>query len=58
MYNGNLINDLMAAVERSEQRVQQKLYQEKNAQEQIELRYRFEWLGSRSNRERSFAGAA
>jgi hypothetical protein len=53
MYNGNLINDLMAAVERSEQRVQ-----EKRAQEEIQLRYRFEWLGSRTNRERSFAGAA
>jgi hypothetical protein len=43
----------VAAVERTEKRVQQK-----RAQEEIELRYRFEWLGSQTNREQSFAGAA
>jgi hypothetical protein len=53
MYTGTLIGDLMAAVERAEERAQQK-----RLAEEIELRPMFELHSSQSHTEEIFAGAA
>ncbi len=53
MYTGTLIKDLMAAVERAEQSVQQK-----RLAEETELRHLFELQSPQTHRERIFAGAA
>jgi hypothetical protein len=53
MYKGTLINDLLATVERAEERVQQR-----RKDEEAELRHIFELQSPQTQRERIYAGAA
>jgi len=57
MYTGTLINDLMATVERAEQRLEKRLEQ-KRKEEEAELRHIFELQSPQTRRERIYAGAA
>jgi hypothetical protein len=57
MYKGTLIRDLMATVERAEQRAQQKRMSEERASEEMDLRRLFD-LPSSQQTESIFAGAA
>jgi hypothetical protein len=57
MYKGTLIRDLMAAVERAEQRVQQKCMFEERVSDEMDLRRLFDLPGSQQT-ESIFAGAA
>jgi hypothetical protein len=57
MYTGTLITDLMAVVERAEQRAQQKRMSEERVSEEMDLRRLFD-LPSSQQTESIFAGAA